>query len=99
MSETKILGSIIGQGKTEEILVVSSVEKAGTIRNGTIIAHETLNETILLKISSKITWTDVSEQDLYLMSENDRLAYEIIQRSPKSYVLRCVIVGVLRNEG
>jgi hypothetical protein len=33
------------------------------------------------------------------MNENERLAYKIIQRSPKSYILRCVLVGVIRNEG
>jgi hypothetical protein len=99
MSRTEILGSILGQGKTDEILVVSSIEKAGNLRKGTIIAHDTSNETILLQVANKTTWADVSEQDLYLMSENERLAYKIIQRSPKSYILHCVLVGVVRNEG
>jgi len=99
MSQTEVLGSVIGQGKTEEILVVSSIEKAGTLRRGTIIAHSTLAETMLLQVSNKVTWADVSEQDLYLMSENERLAYKIIQRSPKSYILRCVLIGVIRDEG
>ncbi len=100
MSETKILGSILGQGRrAEEILVASSIERTGKLRKGTIIAHETLNENILLQVSSKVTWSDISEQDLYLMSENERLAYEILQRNPKSYILRCVQVGVIRDEG
>ncbi|MCK4313552.1 ATP-binding protein [Candidatus Bathyarchaeota archaeon] len=99
MSETEILGSILSGGKAEETLIVSSVERTGTLRRGAIIAHDTLNETILLQVTNKITWADVSEQDLYLMSENESLAYKIIQRSPKSYVLRCVPVGVIRDEG
>ncbi len=100
MSDKVTLGSILGQGKwADEILIVSSVEKAGTLRRGVIVAHETLNETVLLKIADKITWADVSEQDLYLMSENERLAYQIIQKSPKSYILRCTIIGAIRDEG
>ena len=57
-----------------------------------------MKETILLQIVNKITLTDISEQDLYLMSENEKLAYQIIQRSPRSYTLRCVIVGSIRCE-
>jgi DNA helicase HerA-like ATPase len=99
-SEKKILGSVIGQTKkADEIMVVSSVDKTGSLRRGTIIAHDALNETILLQLADKITWADISEQDLYVMSEHERLAYQIIQRSPKSYILRCVIIGAIRDEG
>jgi DNA helicase HerA-like ATPase len=52
-----------------------------------------------MQVANKITWTDISEQDLYLMSENERLAYQIIHRSPKSYILRCILVGAIRDEG
>lgn len=100
LGESNVLGSVLGQGRREdEILIVSSVEKAGTLRRGTIIAHDTSNETILMQVAGKVTWTDISEQDLYLMSENERLVYQIIRRSPKSYILRCVLVGAVRNEG
>lgn len=100
MSEAEVLGSVLGQGRrADEILVVSSIEKAGTLRRGTIIAHDALNETMLVQVANKITWADVSEQDLYLMNENERLAYQIIQRSPKSYILRCRLVGAVRDEG
>jgi len=100
MSETTVLGNVLGQGRrADEVLVVSSIEKTGALRRGTIIAHDTLNETMLMQVANKITWADVSEQDLYLMSENERLANQIIQRSPKSYILRCVLVGAVRNEG
>ncbi|MEM2922745.1 MAG: ATP-binding protein [Candidatus Bathyarchaeia archaeon] len=96
MSGTDALGSVLGQGRRDdEVLVASSIEKAGTLRKGTIIAHDALKETILMQVAGKITWADISEQDLYLMSENERLAYQIIQRSPKSYILRCVIVGAI----
>ena len=100
MTETLVLGSVLGQSRRDdEILIVSSIEKAGTLRKGTIVAHNTLNETILMQVADKITWADISEQDLYLMSENERLAFQIIQRSPKSYILRCRLVGALRDEG
>jgi len=100
MSETEVLGSVLGQGKrADEILIVSSIEKTGTLRRGTIIAHDTLNETLLMQVADKITWADISEQDLYLMSENEHLTFQIIQRSPKSYILRCLLVGSLRDEG
>ncbi len=100
MNEKEVLGSVLGQERqTEEVLIVSSVEKAGTLRRGVIIAHDTLNETILLQVSNKITRSDISDQDLYLMSENERLAYQIIQRSPRSYILRCALAGVIRDEG
>jgi ABC-type cobalamin/Fe3+-siderophores transport system ATPase subunit len=99
MSKTEILGSVLGEGKGEEVLVVSSIENTGTLRRGTIIAHDTLNETMLLQVANKVASADVSDQDLYLMSENERLAYKIIERSPKSYILHCVRVGVIRDEG
>ncbi|UCH37892.1 MAG: ATP-binding protein [Candidatus Bathyarchaeota archaeon] len=100
MSEKKILGTVLGQGnQADEVLVISTIDKAGTIRKGTVIAHDTLNETMLLQVVNKITWSNVSEQDLYLMSENERLAYQIIQRSPKSYLLRCTVTGAIRDEG
>ncbi len=100
LGEAEILGSVLGQGRHgDEILVVSSTGKTGALRRGTILAHDALNETILLRLVDKLTWSDVSEQDLYLMSENERLAYKIIQRSPKSFILRCVPVGAIRNEG
>lgn len=100
MSETEVLGSVLGQGRqTEEVIIVSSVEKAGNLRRGVIIAHDTLNETLLLQVSNKVTRADISDQDLYLMSENERLAYQIIQQSPRSYILRCVLAGVVRDEG
>ena len=100
MSENDVLGTVLGQGKrADEVLIVSTIEKAGTLRRGTIIAHETMNETMLLQVANKITWVDVSEQDLYLMSENERLAYQIIQRSPRSYILRCTVTGAIRDEG
>ena len=99
MEETKILGNILGQGsKDNEILIVTSVEMTGKYRKGSIIAHDTQNETILLKIIEKITRSDISQQDLYLISENERLAYQIIKRSPRSYILKCIIVGAIRDE-
>jgi hypothetical protein len=98
-NETKVLGSLLNQGRRdEEILIVSSIDKAGSLKKGTIIAHDTSKEVILLQIVQKITLTDISEQDLYLMSENEKLAYQIIQRSPKSYTLYCRIVGSIRHE-
>ncbi|MCJ7760261.1 DUF87 domain-containing protein, partial [Candidatus Bathyarchaeota archaeon] len=100
MDETNVLGTIIGQGgKTDEILVVSTIHKTGTLKRGTIIAHDTLNETMLLQVANKITLADVNEQDLYLMNENESLAYQIIQKSPRSYILRCTIAGAIRDEG
>ena len=100
MSDNNVLGTVLGQGRqADEVLVVSTIEKAGTLRRGTIIAHDTLNETMLLQVANKITWADVNEQDLYLMNENERLAYQIIQRSPKSYILRCTVAGAIRDEG
>jgi hypothetical protein len=100
MQDTTTLGSLLGQGRrSNELLVVSSLEKTGTLRKGTIIVHDTANESILLQVSNKITWADISEQDLLLMSENERLAYKIIQRYPKSYILRCIVVGAIRDEG
>ena len=73
MSEGGVLGTVLGQGRREdEVLIVSTVEKAGALRRGAIVAHDTLNETMLLQVAKKITWADVSEQDLYLMSENER---------------------------
>ncbi|MFH0897430.1 MAG: hypothetical protein V1850_05215, partial [Candidatus Bathyarchaeota archaeon] len=100
MSESIILGTILGQGgKADEVLVVSTIDKAGTLKKGTIIAHDTLNETMLLQVANKMTWTNVTEQDLYLMNENEHLAYQIIQKSPRSYILRCIIVGAIRDEG
>jgi DNA helicase HerA-like ATPase len=100
MSESLILGTVLGQGrKADEVLIVSTIEKAGTLKKGAIIAHDTLNETMLLQVANKITWADVSEQDLYLMNENERLAYQIIQKSPRSYILRCTIAGAIRDEG
>jgi DNA helicase HerA-like ATPase len=97
LGENKILGNVLGQGRQDnEVLVVSSVEKAGNLQRGTIIAHDTINEIMLMQITGKITWADISEQDLYLMNENERLAFQIIQRSPKSYILRTVIVGAIR---
>lgn len=99
MSE-EVLGITLGQGRqAEEVLIVSSLEKAGTVRKGTIIAHDTMSETVLMQVANKITWADISEQDLFLLSENERLAYQIIQRSPKSFILRCFIVGAVRNDG
>jgi DNA helicase HerA-like ATPase len=100
MSEHVILGTVLGQGrKADEVLIVSTIEKAGTLKKGAIIAHDTLNETMFLQVSNKITWADVCEQDLYLMNENERLAYQIIQKSPRSYILRCTIAGAIRDEG
>jgi hypothetical protein len=59
MSETEVLGSVLGQGRrADEILIVSSIEKTGTLRRGTIIAHDTLNETLLMQVADKITWAD-----------------------------------------
>ena len=101
MLETKnqILGSVMGQSsQADEILVVTSLEKAGALKKGTIIAHDTLYEVILLQVCDKITWADISEQDLYLMSENERLALKILEKSPKSYILRTTIVGAIREE-
>jgi hypothetical protein len=95
-----ILGSVLSQGrKADEVLIVSTIEKAGTLKKGTIIAHDTLNEVILLQVTHKITWSDLSEQDLFLMNENEELAYKIIQKSPKSYILHSIIVGAIRDEG
>jgi DNA helicase HerA-like ATPase len=100
VSESELLGTVLSQGrKGDELLIVSTIEKAGTLSRGTIIAHDALNETMLLQVTNKITWADISEQDLYLMSENERLAYQIIQRSPRSYILRCSITGSIRDEG
>ncbi len=100
MVETKVLGSVLGQGgKADEILIVSTIDKAGTLRRGAIIAHDTLNETMLFQVANKITWADLNEQDLYLMNENERLAYQIIQKSPKSYIIQCSITGAIRDEG
>lgn len=95
-----ILGSVLSQGrKANEVLIVSTIEKAGTLKKGTIIAHDTLNEVILLQVTNKITWSDLTEQDLFLMNENEKLAYQIIQRSPKSYILHSIIAGAIRDEG
>jgi hypothetical protein len=100
MSESQVLGTILGQGRrAEEVLIVSTIEKTGTLRRGAILAHDTLSETMLLQVANKMTWADVNEQDLYLMSENEQLAYQIIQRSPRSYVLSCTIAGAIRDEG
>ena len=99
INNTKNLGSILGQGKESDVLIVSSIEKTGDIRKGTIVAHDTRNETILFQIMNKLTWSDISEQDLYLMNENERLANKIMQQSPKSFILQCAVVGVVRNEG
>lgn len=100
LNREKLLGNVLGQGtKSDDVLVISSVEKSGSLRKGTIIAHDTSNETILLQVTAKITWSDISEQDLYLLNENEKLAYQIIQKSPKSYILRCEIVGALRDDG
>ncbi|MCK5631094.1 ATP-binding protein [Candidatus Bathyarchaeota archaeon] len=98
--KTRTLGSILGQGRrSNEILVVSSVQRTGTLRKGAMLAHTTSNETILLQLTDKITWTDISEQDLQLMSENERMTYRILQNYPKSFVLRCALAGVIRDEG
>jgi DNA helicase HerA-like ATPase len=95
-----IVGSVLGQGrKADEVLIVSTIDKAGTLKKGTIVAHDTLNEVILLQVINKMTWSDLSEQDLYLMNENEQLAYRIIQKSPKSYILQCLITGAIRDEG
>ena len=95
-----ILGSVLSQGrKADEVLIVSTIDKAGTLKKGTIIAHDTLNEVILLQVTHKITWSDLSEQDLFLMNENEKLAYKIIQKSPKSYILHSIIAGAIRDEG
>lgn len=100
MEDTPTLGSLLGHGRrSDELLVVSSLKKTRTLRRGTVIAHDTVNESILLQVSDKITRSDISEQDLLLMSENERLAYKIIQRYPKNYILRCIVVGALRDEG
>jgi len=100
MSESQVLGTVLGQGRrAQEVLIVSTIEKTGTLRRGAILAHDTLSETMLLQVVNKMTWSDVNEQDLYLMSENEQLAYQIIQRSPRSYVLNCTIVGAIRDEG
>lgn len=100
MSGSQVLGTVLRQGRrADEVLIVSTIEKAGTLRRGAILAHDTLSETMLLQVANKMTWSDVNEQDLYLMSENERLAYQIIQRSPKSYVLSCTIAGAIRDEG
>jgi DNA helicase HerA-like ATPase len=100
MSESTVLGTILGQGRqADEVLIVSTIEKAGTLRRGAILAHDTLSETMLLQVVNKMTWADVNEQDLYLMSENEQLAYQIIQRSPRSYVLNCTVAGAIRDEG
>jgi len=100
MSSNNILGSVLSQGrKADEVLIVSTIAKAGTLKKGTIIAHDTLNEVILLQVTGKITWSDLSEQDLFLMNENERLTYQIIQKSPKSYILHCIITGAIRDEG
>jgi hypothetical protein len=96
----EILGSMLGQGRrSNEILVVSSVQRTGTLRKGTILAHSTSTETILLQLTDKITWADVSEQDLQLLSENEKIAYKILQNYPKSFLLRCTLAGVIRDEG
>lgn len=100
MNESQVLGTILGQGRrAEEVLIVSTIEKTGSLRRGTILAHDTLSETMLLQVANKMTWSNVNEQDLYLMSENEQLAYQILQRSPRSYILRCNIAGAIRDEG
>lgn len=98
-NENQIIGSVLGQsGRAEEILIVTSLEKAGTLRKATIIAHDTLYETILLQVTDKITMSDISEQDLFLMSENERLAFKILEKSPKSYILKACVVGAIKKE-
>jgi hypothetical protein len=100
MNESQVLGTILGQGRrAEEVLIVSTIEKTGSLRRGTILAHDTLSETMLLQVANKMTWANVNEQDLYLMSENEQLAIQILQRSPRSYILRCNIAGAIRDEG
>ncbi|MEE8322468.1 MAG: ATP-binding protein [Candidatus Bathyarchaeia archaeon] len=100
MNESQVLGTILGQGRrAEEVLIVSTIEKTGSLRRGAILAHDTLSETMLLQVANKMTWSNVNEQDLYLMSENEQLAYQILQRSPRSYILRCNIAGAIRDEG
>ena len=100
MNESQVLGTILGQGRrAEEVLIVSTIEKTGSLRRGAILAHDTLSETMLLQVANKMTWSNVNEQDLYLMSENEQLAYQILQRSPRSYILSCNIAGAIRDEG
>ena len=95
MSTSNVIGSVLGQGRrADEILIASSLERAGTLRKGTIIAHDTVNETILLQIVDKITWADVSDQDLYLMSENEQMAHKILERSQQELHLLPVICQV-----
>jgi DNA helicase HerA-like ATPase len=94
-----IIGSVLGQAsKSEEILVVTSLDKSGKLKKATILAHDTSYETILLQVVDKITLSDVSEQDLFLMSENERLAFKILEKSPVTYVLKTLIVGSIRLE-
>ena len=98
MEEKKqIIGSVLGQTtRSEEILVVTSLDKAGSLKKSTILAHDTLYETILLQVIDKLTLSDVSEQDLFLMSENERIAFKILERSPLSFVLKTIIVGSIK---
>jgi len=93
----QIIGSILGQtSRSSEILVVTTLDKAGKLEKATILAHDTLYETVLLQVIDKITKTDFSEQDLFLVSENERIAYKILERSPITYILKTLIVGSIR---
>jgi len=99
MEEKKqLIGSVLGQSsRSEEILIVTSLDRAGKLKRATILAHDTSYETILLQVVDKITMSDISEQDLFLMSENERLAFKILEKSPITYVLKSLIVGSIRE--
>jgi len=95
--KNRIIGSVLGQtSRTEEILVVTSLDKSGKLKKATILAHDTSYETILLQVIDKITLSDISEQDLFLMNENERLAFKILEKSPITYILKTLIVGSIR---
>lgn len=95
--QNHIIGSILGQSsRSDEILVVTSLAKSRMLEKSTILAHDTLNEIILLQVLDKLTLSDVSEQDLFLMNENERIAFRILEKSPISYILRTSIVGSIR---
>ena len=96
-NKKQLIGSVLGQSsRSEEILIVTSLDKSGQLKKATILAHDTSFETILLQVIDKITMSDISEQDLFLMSENERLAFKILEKSPITYVLKSLIVGSIR---
>jgi hypothetical protein len=95
--KNSVVGSILGQAtRSEEVLVVTSLDKSGKLKRTTLLAHDTSNETILLQVIDKITMSDISDQDLFLMNENERLAFKILEKSPVTYVLKTLIVGSIR---